>query len=214
LIKAAARRPQEKWKKMEKFGKFSSTRIIYLETNSHGPNPIDATDEKSGRCKESEVIDDKDNCGPSGMQHLNILPTKCKAFLFDMGIFTASVFLSNEVGELATKYQVWHNQTAKENQSAGRPASQITTGCACIYLIKMRKKIRDSLKAENGSVRGESRQGQSGMAKDFDPHNNANQTHKVQAGSTVVKELRSTSSGFSLKPEFEALCCSCGSREA
>jgi hypothetical protein len=95
------------------------------------------------------------------MQHLKILPTKCKAFLFDMGNFTASIFLSNEVGELATKYQAWNKQTADENQSAGRTASQITTGCARIYLVKMRNKIRDSLKAENGSLHGESRQSRS-----------------------------------------------------
>jgi hypothetical protein len=92
-----------------------------------------------------------------------------------MGIFTASVFLSNEVGELATKYQVWHKQVADENQTAGRPVYQITMGCALIYLIKMRKKIQDSLKAENGSILGESRQDRSGMAKDLDPCNKANQ---------------------------------------
>jgi hypothetical protein len=63
-----------------------------------------------------------------------------------MGISTASVFLSNEVGELATKYQAWHKLMADKNQSAGRPASQITTVCARIYLVKMRNKIRDSLK--------------------------------------------------------------------
>jgi hypothetical protein len=80
-------------------------------------------------------------CGAAGMKQLNILPTKCKSFLFDMGIFTASVFLSNEVGELASKYQAWHKQTADENQSAVRPASQITTGCARIYLVKMHNKI-------------------------------------------------------------------------
>jgi hypothetical protein len=39
------------------------------------------------------------------------------------------------------------------------------------------------------------------MAKDLDPLNKANQTQKVQAGSMVVKELRSVSSGYSLKPE-------------
>jgi hypothetical protein len=82
------------------------------------------------------------------MKHF--LPTMCKPFLFDMGISKASVFLSNELGELATKYQAWHKLTAKKYQSAGRPASQITTGCARIYLVKMRNKIRDSLKIENG----------------------------------------------------------------
>jgi hypothetical protein len=47
----------------------------------------------------------KDKCVATGMQQLNFLPTKCKAFLFDMGISMASVLLSNEVGELAKKYQ-------------------------------------------------------------------------------------------------------------
>jgi hypothetical protein len=76
-----------------------------------------------------------------------------------MVISTASVFLSNEVGELATKYQDWHKLTADENQSAGRPASQITTGCARIYLVKMRNKIRYSPKPENGPGCKESIQG-------------------------------------------------------
>jgi hypothetical protein len=39
------------------------------------------------------------------------------------------------------------------------------------------------------------------MGKDLDPHNKANQTTKLRAGNMVVKELRSVSSGFSLKPE-------------
>jgi phage terminase small subunit len=39
------------------------------------------------------------------------------------------------------------------------------------------------------------------MAKDLDPRTKATQSQKVQAGSTAVKELRSASSGFSLKPE-------------
>jgi hypothetical protein len=90
---------------------------------------------------------------------------------------------------------------ADKNQSAGRPDSQITTGCARMYLVKMRKKTRDSLKAENVSVLGESRQVRSGMAKVLDPRNKANQTQKLQAGSMVVKELRRVSSGFSLKTE-------------
>jgi predicted pyridoxine 5'-phosphate oxidase superfamily flavin-nucleotide-binding protein len=118
-----------------------------------------------------------------------------------MGISMASVFLSNEVVELATKYKSWHKLTANENQSAVRPASQTTTGCSHIYLVKMRNKIRDSLKAENGSVHRESRQGRPGISKDLDPHNKANQLQRVQAVSTVVKDLRSASPGFSLKPE-------------
>jgi hypothetical protein len=107
-------------------------------------------DGNPGGSKFSEGMSNKDNCGAAGTKELNILPTKCKAFLFDMGISTARVFLSSEVGELATKYQAWHKLTADKNKSAGRPASQITTGCARIYLVKMRNKIRDSLKTENG----------------------------------------------------------------
>jgi hypothetical protein len=39
------------------------------------------------------------------------------------------------------------------------------------------------------------------MAKDLDPRNKTNLLQRVQAGSMVVKELRSASSGFSLTPE-------------
>jgi hypothetical protein len=109
----------EKIKTFEKFEKFSRTRRIYLGEKIPWPQPHQSTDEKLGGCKESEVIYDKDNCCAAGMQQLNILPTKCKAFLFDMRIFTAISFLSNELGELATKYQAWHKQTANEKQSAG-----------------------------------------------------------------------------------------------
>jgi hypothetical protein len=157
-------------------------------------------DGNSGGYKGSEGMRNKDNCGAAGTQQLNMLPTKCKAFIFAMGISMASVFLSNEVGELATKYQAWHKLTADENESAGIPDSQITTGSARIYLLQMQNKIRYSLKAENGSVHRESRQGRSGMAKDLDPRNKANKFQRVQAGSTVVKELRRASPGFSLKP--------------
>jgi hypothetical protein len=99
-------------------------------------------DGNTGGSKVSEGMSNKDNCGAAGTKELNILPTKCKAFLFDMGIYTAIVFLSNEVGELSTKYQAWNKLTADKNQSAGRPASQITTGCARMHLVKMRNKIR------------------------------------------------------------------------
>jgi hypothetical protein len=39
------------------------------------------------------------------------------------------------------------------------------------------------------------------MAKDLDPRNKTNLLHRDQAGSMVVKDTRSSSSGFSLKPE-------------
>jgi hypothetical protein len=39
------------------------------------------------------------------------------------------------------------------------------------------------------------------MAKDLDPHKKANQIKKVRAGSMMVNELISVSSGFSLQPE-------------
>jgi hypothetical protein len=153
------------------------------------------------RIKVSEGMSNKDNCGAAGTKELNMLPTKCKAFLFYMDISTTRLFLSNELGELATTYQVWHKLTADENQSNGRPASQITRGCACIYLVQMRNKIRDSLKTENGSGHKESRQGRPGIAKALDTRNKNNSLQRAQAGSTVVKELRSASSGFSLTPE-------------
>jgi hypothetical protein len=75
-----------------------------LDKINDAPHPTGAMDGKSGRYKVSDGMSNKDNCGAAGTKELNILPTKCKAFLFDMGISTASVFLSNEVGELATKY--------------------------------------------------------------------------------------------------------------
>jgi hypothetical protein len=64
-IRATARRPQEKLKNIKssaRQGELVSTK------NPHAPNPNGAKDEKSGGCKESEVIDDKDNCGAAGMQ--------------------------------------------------------------------------------------------------------------------------------------------------
>jgi hypothetical protein len=176
-------------------GEFISDKI------RHAPNITGAMDDNSGGCKGSEGMRNKDNGGAAGTKELNILPTKSNAFIFDIGISTASVFLFNEVGELATKYQYWHKLTANENQSAGRPASHITTGCAHIYLVKMRNKIRDSLKAEIGPVHRESRQGRPGMAKDLDPRNKTTSLQRIQAGSTVMKALRSASSGFSLTPE-------------
>jgi hypothetical protein len=65
----------------------------------------------------------------------------------------------------------------------------------------MRNKIRDSLKTENGPGHKESRQGRSGIDKALDPRNKNNSLQRSQAGSTIVKELRSASSGFSLSPE-------------
>jgi hypothetical protein len=154
-IRAASGRPRGKIEKFEKFeklksssrqGAFISDKIRYF------PHPTGAMDGNSGGCKGSAGMHNKDNCGAAGTKELNILPTKCKAFLFDMGISTAIFLLSNEVGELVTKYKSWHKLTVDKNQSAGRPASQITTGCARICLVKMHNKIRDSLKAENGPV--------------------------------------------------------------
>jgi hypothetical protein len=39
------------------------------------------------------------------------------------------------------------------------------------------------------------------MAKALDPRNKTNSFQRAQAGSTLLKELRSASSGFSLTPE-------------
>jgi hypothetical protein len=65
----------------------------------------------------------------------------------------------------------------------------------------MRNKIRDSLKTENGPGHKESRQGRPGMAKALDPRNKNSPLQRSQAGSTVAKDLRSASAGFSLTPE-------------
>jgi hypothetical protein len=170
-------------------GEFISDKI------RHAPNPTGAMDGNSGGCKGSEGMHNKYNCGAAGTKELNILPTKCKAFIFDMGISMVIVFLSTELGEMATKYQAWHKLTDEENQSVWIPASQITTGCARIYLVKMRNKIRDSLKAENGSVHRESRQGLPGMAKDLDPRNKTNLSQRVQAGIKLVNVNTSGKAG-------------------
>jgi hypothetical protein len=95
-------------------------------------------DGKTGESKVSEGMSNKDNCGAAGTKELNTLPTKCKSLLFDMGISTAIALISNEVGELATQYQAWNKLTADKKKSAGRPASQISTECAPIYLVRMR----------------------------------------------------------------------------
>jgi hypothetical protein len=121
------------------------------------------------------------------------------SFLY--GYFHSKRLLSNEVGELATKYQAWNNLKADENQSAGRPASQIPTGCARVYLVKMRNKIRDALNTDNGPGHKESRQVQTCMAKALDLMKKKNSLQRAQAGSTVAKELRRASSGFILTPE-------------
>jgi hypothetical protein len=75
------------------------------------------------------------------MEQLKCLPIECKTFLIDMGIFTASVFLSTEVGELAKKYQVWHKQMAEQNPSASILVSMITKGSARTHLTKIRKRL-------------------------------------------------------------------------
>jgi hypothetical protein len=71
---------------------------LISEKISDGPHPTGAMDVNTGVSKVSEGMSNKDNCGAAGTKELNILPTKCKAFLFDMGISTARFFLSNEIG--------------------------------------------------------------------------------------------------------------------
>jgi hypothetical protein len=66
----------------------------------------------------------------------------------------------------------------------------------------MRDKIHDSLKNNNGPGHKESIQGRPVMAKDVDPRNKTNSLQMAQAVSTVVKDLRSSTSGFSLTPEL------------
>jgi hypothetical protein len=123
-----------------------------------------------------------------------------------MGISTEGVFLATEVGELAKKYQVWHKQMAKQNPRASRPVSLLTKGSARFYLTQTRKSLCESLKVEKSKGIGQQgypRQGRSWMAKDMDPRNKGNTMKKVQVGNMVVKEPRSTASGFSLKPELK-----------
>jgi hypothetical protein len=107
-IKAASGRLWGGNRKIEKNEKLKSSAHqgeFISEKNRHATNPTGAMDGNSGGCKGSEGMRNKDNWGGAGTKELNILPTKCKVFLFDMGISMASVFLSNELGELATKYQ-------------------------------------------------------------------------------------------------------------
>jgi hypothetical protein len=99
-------------------------------------------DAKSGGCEDTEIINDNDNCGAAGIEHLNSLPIECKKNLVDMGIFTPSVFLFSEVGELDNIYKVWHTQMAEQHPSESRPVSMITKGSARIHLIQMRKRLR------------------------------------------------------------------------
>jgi hypothetical protein len=200
-IRAASDRPRGNIRKNLNFKSSAGQGAFISDKIRDAPRPNGAMDGNSGGSKVSEGMSNKDNCGAAGTKELNIFPTKCKAFIFDMGISTASVFLSNEVCKLATKYQAWHKLTANENQSTGRPASKITTYCARIYLVKMRNKIRDSLKTDNVPGHKESRQGQTCMANALDPRNKTNSLQRAQVGSTVVKEIRSASSGFSLTPE-------------
>jgi hypothetical protein len=95
-----------------------------------------------GGSKVSEGMSNKDNCGAAGTKELNILPTKCKPFLFDMGISTANFYLSNELGELATTCQAWNKLTADKNQSAGRPASQITNLLKCATTSEIHSRLK------------------------------------------------------------------------
>jgi hypothetical protein len=116
---------------------------MYCYPIPHGPNQTGATDDKSGGCKDTKVINDKDNCGAAAMEHLFEHRTyRVQKNIVDMGIFTASVFLSTEVGEFAKKYQMWHKQMAEQNASASRPVSMITKGSARIHLTQMRKRLR------------------------------------------------------------------------
>jgi hypothetical protein len=55
-----------------------------------------------------------------GMEQLDIFLIECQKFLINLGIFTASVFLSSDVGDLAEKYQVWRKKTAEQDPSASR----------------------------------------------------------------------------------------------
>jgi hypothetical protein len=94
----------------------------------------------------------------------------------------------------------------EQNPRSSRPVSLIAKGSARIYLTKMRKRLRESLKIEKSKgigQQGDPSQGSSGMAKDLDRCNKGNSTKKVQAGEKVAKETRSTASGFNLTPELK-----------
>jgi hypothetical protein len=84
----------------------------------------------------------------AGMDQLDIISIECQKFLIDLGMFTASVFLSSDVGDLAEKYQAWRKKTALQDPSASRASiAMIAAGSARIYLNRWRKRLRDSLEA-------------------------------------------------------------------
>jgi hypothetical protein len=96
----------------------------------------------------------KDNCGAAGTKELNILPTKCKAFLFDMGISTASVFLSNEVGELSTKYQAWHKLMAVIKKVLGDLPLRLQQDVQTFTLLKCATKSEIHSRLKMGQFTG------------------------------------------------------------
>jgi hypothetical protein len=115
-VGAASSRPpgsikkNKKWNKFEKLKSSAQQGAFISDKISDDNHPTGSMDVNPVGSKVSEGMSNKDNCGATGIKELNILPTKCKSFLFYMGIYTASI--SNAVGELATKYQAWHKLTA------------------------------------------------------------------------------------------------------
>jgi hypothetical protein len=123
-------------------GKLNTARI------PQGQNVPSTKASKSGRIPDVSLIKTMVNGGTDGIEQLSGLPIEGGGILINMGISTVIIFLATEVGDLAKKYQVWHKQMAKHNPRSSRPVSLITKGSARIYLTKMRKSLRESLKIE------------------------------------------------------------------
>jgi hypothetical protein len=66
----------ENWKSSARQVAFFSEKINYYL------HPTGAMDINPGGSKVSEGMSNKENCGAAGAKELNILQTKCKAFLF------------------------------------------------------------------------------------------------------------------------------------
>jgi hypothetical protein len=78
----------EKIEKLKKLKTSARQGEFILDKIRHAPNPTGAMDVNSGVFKGSEGMRNKYKCGAAGTKELNILPTKCKAFLFDIhGLF-------------------------------------------------------------------------------------------------------------------------------
>jgi hypothetical protein len=67
--------------------KISARQGVFISDKISDDNqPTGAMDGNPCGSKVSEGMSNKDNFGAAGTKELNILPTKCKTFLFYMGI--------------------------------------------------------------------------------------------------------------------------------